>query len=91
MQCMVQVYVIDHRDFAEDCSCAKIMAAAFGNALPEADQMQSAPSTLKLQDICLLADSPRQTVFDEPAKPFTGWVHNRYPAPAAGDIFHPPC
>ncbi|WP_157962862.1 hypothetical protein [Chitinophaga deserti] len=91
MKCMVRAYVIDHRDFAEDCGCAKIMAAAFGNALSDEQQMQSAPITLKLQDIVLLADSPRPEVSADLAKPFTGWVTDRYLSPTAGAIFHPPC
>ncbi len=81
MQCMVRAYVIDHRDFAEDCGCAKIMAAAFGNAQTEEQQMQSAPVHLKLQDITLLAEAPRPVAPDEAAKPLTGWVQHRYPSP----------
>ncbi|WP_341834879.1 hypothetical protein WJU16_18215 [Chitinophaga pollutisoli] len=91
MQCVVKAYMIDHRDFAQDCGCAKIMAAVFGNALPGEEQMTPAPTTLKLQDIVLLAESPRTAAPRDEAKPFTGWVQERYPSPAAGAIFHPPC
>ncbi|WP_423737551.1 hypothetical protein [Chitinophaga caseinilytica] len=91
MQCMVKAYVIDHRAFAEDCGCAKIMAAAFGNALPEERQMLSAPVTLKFADVALQTESSRPAVSGVVAKPFTGWVDERYPSPAAGAIFRPPC
>lgn len=91
VQCVVKAYVIDHRDFAMDCSCAKIMAAAFGNAQTEEQQLHSASVTLKLQDVTLLAESPRPIAPGEAAKPSTGWVQHRYPSPAAGAIFRPPC
>ena len=81
VQCVVKAYVIDHRDFAMDCSCAQT----------EEQQLHSASVTLKLQDVTLLAESPRPIAPGEAAKPSTGWVQHRYPSPAAGAIFRPPC
>lgn len=87
---MVRAYIVDHKDFTEDCGCVHYIAQAFDDQ-GSSNQLQASAPALKLQDYVPAASWPAPATPLPAAASFTGVAPNHYRYEAAVAVFHPPC
>lgn len=87
---MVSAYIVDHKDFAEDCGCIHYIAQAFdeqGNN----NQLQPSSPVLKLQDYVPAHSLPVPAALPLPASPLAVLAPDHYQYRGVTGVFHPPC
>lgn len=90
VNCMVSAYIIDHRDFTEDCGCIHYIAQTFDDQ-GNNNQLQSTAPVLKLQDYVPAHSEPAPQALQRVTSVPAGMVPDQYRYKGITSIFHPPC
>lgn len=90
VNCMVRAYVVDHRNFAEDCGCVHYIAQTFDDQ-GNSNQLQVPAKALKMQDYVLMHTCEAPAVLPLSASPEALMAPNHYRYTGPTTVFHPPC